>query len=263
MENQNAILRESLKRTEAIAEAMDSVTGFLEGHPSDATRLDRCRFVLGLFVGRRRETVDCLDRCLDYIEQNWAAILQSEPWEYEVVQLLKAVGRLVGSCERLDECIAIHPDEADEILEDCWIARGYWVELCRWMRRAECVISFADENFSDERVILGPFYGLARKFRRFFAGVSDGELRELLLHGRPISSRPRWMGERCEGTLFGLELGLTCAVMNQSFTFYGTNRRLRPLKYSSDPVTNSRGSYGICSAIDSALDAKHKVNNRL
>lgn len=82
------------------------------------------------------------------------------------------------------------------------------------------------------------------------------QVQEVVLNRRPLSDRPIWLGDRCEGTLMGQELGLECADMNHSFLFRNRQGRPRELKYSSDALNNDRRYYKISEVLDCVKEAK-------
>lgn len=250
MESRRSILNDTFEELRTVEAAIDSLTDFLNGSPSGASALDNCKFAVDLLQSRSSKCMRMLDQSLSFIEDYWKDIIQSEPLENEVYRFCNYCTDLYGKVWSLDDSICWHDELVVEVLEDCWLVRRLLVAMTHWINRAKFVIDFANENFCDRRSELGAFLGMARRFRSFFVGVSDEELRDLVIQGKPLSSRPIWRGERCEGTLMGKELGLSCADMNHSFVFLSDKKMPRPLKYSSDQVSNDRKFYKISAPLD-------------
>ena len=250
MEQLHSILEKTLLELKRVGNAMVDVTDFLYGSPSETTALDNCKFAVDMLEEQVVKVKDMMNSSLDYIEEKWADIMRSEPWEHEVLSFCEDCKRFYDKVVAFEESVCVNDDLGATILNDCWIARKYYILMTHWITRAEFIMNFADANFQDRQSNLGPFFGLAKMFRPFFTGVTDEELRDFVLNGIPIASRPIWRGERCEGTLMGQELGLECADMNHSFSFLNEKRMPRPLKYSSDPVSNDRRYYRISRPLD-------------
>lgn len=262
MENQFSILSVTLEELRTVGNAMAAVTDYLEGRPSGPSALDNCKCVVELLESRPMKLQQLMDESLAYLQQNWVSIIQSEPWEHEVLVFCDACKVFYEKTTAFDESVCLNDDEGAEILNDWWIARKYFIGMLHWITRAESILDFAAENFKDRRGELGPFAGLAKLFRPFFTGVTDEQLRDFVLERKPIPGRPVWKGERCEGTLMGQELGIDCAEMNNSFNFQNEKHLPKQLKYGSDKPRNIRRSYRISTALDSLIRARDLEKNR-
>ncbi len=235
---------------EVIAMAMASVVSYLEGHPDDSTRRDRCRFAVGTIEDGQTALFDSLYASLHEIWQDWNQIVRSDVWKHAILDFFKRCRKFYSSVGNFDDSIVMNGDEASKIFSDCWIGRSYFMRIQRWMDSAAYAMRLAEEDFVEPDSDLGAFAGMAKRFRPFFAGGSDEDLRDFVVNGIAIPSRPRWRGSRCEGTLMGMELGLECADMNQSFRFLNDAGKPRPLKYSSDIVSMDRKYYKISGVLD-------------
>ena len=262
MEIRRSILSETFEEIRTVEAAVDSLTDFLDGSPSGASALDNGKFAVDLLEHNYSKGAEMLDMSLDYIESQWKEIIQSEAMEYEVYRFCSSCRALYEKIDRLDDSVCRNDALGAAVLDDCWLARRYLVSMMHWISRAAFVLEYADENFRDRRGELGAFYGAAKACRPFFAGVSDEDLRDLVMDGKPLAGRPVWRGTRCEGTLMGQELGLSCADMNHSFLFLNEKKMPRPLKYSSDTVNNDRMFYKIAGALDFLKRAKELTKKR-
>lgn len=241
--------------TGAIANAMTSVIGYLDGDVGNPGLQFGCKHEADLISMLRSDAFSYLGESLNYIRLNWNSIIQSDILKNDIVLFLRRCRDFRNTISVFDDCICRNLDDADNILDDCWIGRSYLVDFEDWRSRAMFAIEFARKNFIDNKCELGAFNGIVRNFRKYFIGVSDEEFRDFILYGKPLSSRPKWLGGRVEATLMGQELGLSCSDMNRSFLFVDSSGKPRKLKYSSDTVSMDRRYYEIHTALDSVRSA--------
>lgn len=259
METGETILDIAEHSMEAIADAMVSMMSFIT-HES-AAGIPGWRFQNDLdiieekYLGLQRQ----LNQTTRFIRMRWNSILQNDMLIDEAAEFFRQAVRFKKLASELDECIVQNEAKAFELMHGSWIAREYLVLMLEWHERnanlhnALLGLSMEMEQKQD------PFYGIARKFRPYFVGVTDEQIKELVLNRRPLSDRPIWLGDRCEGTLMGQELGLEYADMNHSFLFRNRQGRPRDLKYSSDALNNDRRYYKISEVLDCVKEAKEII----
>lgn len=249
MDNRSALFARTEKLAAAVAEAMATVSSFIETGEDDIEAAGRCRFEAGVLKDSEKQLSLLLADCLTAVREEWNTIVQNDMLKDEVNVLTDSVRSFHSAAYAFDEAVCMHGIEADAVLGDSWLARRYLAMAADWEKEAAAVIDFTDFRRKHETELDGPFYGLARRLHKFFVGVQDDELKALVLNGVSLATRPRWLQDRRQAVVMGRTLGISCRDMNRSFLFLNRQGEPSPLNYSSDGPTLDYSCYEIYSII--------------
>jgi len=239
------LIEKTLGIIDSVAQSMESVIQNI----SDAGENARGRLSFSAEISNleelEEETEELLATSQLYTIEKWNGILQNEIWLSRIREYFRRCLKFREVAARFDD--AVYSDEKfeEQLGEDNTIVRRYLVLIERWHRSAKRMIEIAGLGEDGEQSEEQQSCGIARRFRAFFVGVSDTDLKNLVVSRIPLPGRPKWLREKRQAVVFGKMLGLTCADMNRSFLFTGRDGKPTPLNYGHNAPTLSFSNYTI------------------
>lgn len=243
------ILRDTMKTTQSIADAMAAVVDYW-GDVSDAvTEAYGCRNYAENIQLLYPSVGPQLSVAREYLYEHWLEIARNPMLEDETGRYIVALKSFFGQLRTFENEFCKHDDEAFDMFSDAWIARKYFVLMQEQQKEYETLFKRFDD-FGDEKPNPArPFRGMARAFRSYIPGASDADLENLILYGVPLPGDRFWGGKRQEAVIFGKAFGLTAADMNHSFLFRTRNNGTREINFTQDASRMENPDYAIMELI--------------
>lgn len=236
---------------EQVAEAMSSIMAFLEAGDDDCQSAFQDKFQVDIIEDSFEDLRNHFRGSVEFVKMYWNNILENELYQRDIRECVNSCKRFRGVVEAFDESFSQNRELALTVFSNEWIARQYLQMVLKMRDNCQHITDFVDYNFKERVFDSDPFRGAARRFKAYFTGVSDDNLRSLVEDKIPLPRRAKWLGDRREATIFGKTLGLKCSLMNKSFIFSTRNGCCRDLNYSSDGTNLNFSAYDIAPILDS------------
>lgn len=244
------LIEHTMEIIDSVAMSMESVVSSIG--KAAGLQLRRLSFTTEInnIEAHEKDTDELLKSSQMYIIEKWNSILQNDIWLSRIRAFFGKCMRFRTAVTRFDDLI-YSCDEYESLLgEDCMIARRYLVIAENWYQSAKTMIDIAGVEEPSKTDEGRPGCCIARRFRAFFVGVSDSDLKNLVVSKVPLPRRPKWLLEKRQAVIFGKMLGLTCSEMNRSFVFTGRDGRPTQLNYGHNAPSLNFNNYSIYPLIE-------------
>ena len=261
MVRRSKLLTKLRNKIAAVADAMATVSLFLEGQADSFTTVCGCKFEVDVIKDNFTPLSKLLDEALDCIREDWNTIIPNDMLLDEVRKAIDACSSLQKSVIIFDDTAVAHSDDFEDLFGDDWLSRAYLDLISDWMDETEAIRGYIRKHCWVDTLLDDPFRGIAVKMKKFFTGVTDKDIERFVMNGVSLKGQPKWMADRRQAVILGNMLGKSCKEMNDSFLFTKLNGEPIKLNYTSDRPTLDLGAYEIHSIISELLNeiAKSKA----
>ena len=240
--------------TAAVADAMAAVSLFVKHGADESTTLGGCRFERDIIHDSYGPLKDLFSEALDIIREDWNIIIQNDLMMEELKVFLEACNRFHTVSREFEEVAEAHDAEIEDLFGEDWRPIEYLILICNWEKEAGAIYTYARRNCGLGVRLDDPFRGIALRLRRFFTGATDDDIREFVMNGVSLASRPKWMSDKIQAVVMGKLLGKSCKEMNDSFMFCKKDGTIAQLNYAQNGPKLDMDQYEIYGIIRPLVD---------
>lgn len=255
MVRRSKLLTKLRNKTAAVADAMATVSLFLEGQADSFTTVCGCKFEVDVIKDNFTPLSKLLDEALDCIREDWNTIIPNDMLLDEVRKAIDACSSLQKNVIIFDDTAVAHSDDFEDLFGDDWLSRAYLDLISGWMDETEAIRSYIDRNCAVGLRLDDPFRNVAYRLRHFFTGVTDDDIREFVMNGVSLAHRAKWIGDKNQAVVMGKMLRRSCKEMNESFLFAKDDGTPILLNYTQHGPRLDLDQYEIYGLIRMLLDA--------
>lgn len=205
--------------TAAVADAMAAVSLFVGRGADENVTLGGCRFERDIIRDSYGPLKEQFCELLDLIRVDWNTIILNDMMMDELKVFLESCNRFHTVSSEFEEMAEAHDLEIEDLFGEDWRPIEYLILICNWEKEADAIYAYFRKNCGLGIRLDDPFRGIAMRLRRFFTGVTDDDIREFVMNGVSMASRPKWIGDKNQAVVMGMMLGKSCKEMNDSFRF--------------------------------------------
>ena len=240
--------------TAAVADAMAAVSLFVGRGADENEPLGGCRFERDIIRDSYRPLKQSYSELLDIIREDWNIIVQNDLMLDELKVFLEACNRFHTVASEFEETAEAHDGEIEDLFGEDWRPIEYLILICSWEREADAIYKYCRRNCGLGIRLDDPFRGIASRLRRFFTGATDDNIREFVMNGVSLASRPKWMSDKIQAVVMGKLLGKSCKEMNDSFMFCKKDGTIAQLNYAQNGPKLDMDQYEIYGIIRPLVD---------